>query len=343
MAARTPLRALSSNSVQPSTPQSSKKEPSCDATRPIETIAIPNSTKRLELLAALGEGGFGTVYRGRDPVHGPVAVKECCDGGEETDREIDAHRALEAHHDASGGSGDGLFVRLFYHVTTATREMLVMELIQGIELEDVVANRRPLSRLPEDEARRIARQLLTAVAFLHEAGIAHLDIKPRNVLVDAAGRSRLIDYGSSARFTAGDGGEVSDQGDSLPLRNVAPERHEAEAGEGFNGPAADLFSVGCTIFYTLAGEDPFDMCTAAETDSIDALIDRIEAGDVPFDALEPPLEAGERARELVRGLLEFEPEDRPSATDAMHHAWFAEGESAIDELGALLAAGARVA
>ena len=63
MAARTPLRALSSNSVQPSTPQSSKKEPSCDATRHIETIAIPNSTKRLELLAALGEGGFGTVYR----------------------------------------------------------------------------------------------------------------------------------------------------------------------------------------------------------------------------------------------------------------------------------------
>ena len=127
-AARTPLRTLNSNSRAEEPP--SKKN---DA---IETIAIPNTTRQLKLLAELGEGSFGTVFRGYDADHGIVAVKECCDGAEEeVQREAAAHRALEAHYQASGG-GEGLFARLFYHVTMESRSLLVMELIPGVELEE---------------------------------------------------------------------------------------------------------------------------------------------------------------------------------------------------------------
>ena len=190
-----------------------------------ETIEPPSNEQQLELLGVLGEGGFGTVYRARDPFYGEVAVKACDQAAavapaavtaaqklllEDVDREAAAHRALQAHATTLAAS-DGLYVRLHYSTMEPSRALLVMELVPGVMLEEYL-EQQPDERLAESESRAIAAHLLQAVAFFHEAGVAHLDIKPKNILIEATGKPRLIDYGSSVCFSPEGSGDVTEQG-----------------------------------------------------------------------------------------------------------------------------------
>ena len=120
----------------------------------------------------------------------------------------------------------------------------------------------------------------------------------------------------------------------------APERHEAEAEEEFNGPAADMFSVGCTLFRMLAGDDPFNWNDPFA--DCDELMDAIEEGRVPFDECQPPLEVTRLVKELIGTLLAMDPAVRPTAKMAARHDWFTSNDEATIELASRLLAEARV-
>lgn len=215
----------------------------------------------------LGEGGFGRVWLGQqilDPAVGSFRCRQVAvkiqrmgeigsvsdnenDGFmtvEDVEREVSAHRRLFC---------DSVNVRcpqlleLFGHAIEVERAILVFELFDGIELQDHVTtepNGFEMGFLREEEARGYAQQILSAVSYAHSRGVAHLDIKPSNVLVNAStgmlveltmcmmsdhvsrrlsciGHVKLIDWGSSSTFQADKW--VQDFGGTQNY--MSPERH----------------------------------------------------------------------------------------------------------------------
>ena len=315
----------------------------------------------VELLERIGEGGFGTVYSARSSRHSLCACKMVGHGGDlgelaDIAREVACHKRL-------GGSPS--VVQLLDHYTESVRSIIFLELCSGIELEEHILD-QPHSRLSEDAARPIAALLLEAVAHCHDAGVCHQDVTPRNLLVEPErGRVKLIDFGGANFFgpnaaapkrAAGDSeadvreamnGYVRERGGADNYR--APERHmgdedEDDEVEFFNGPAADSWSIGCTLFYMLTGRDAFDWEEEGEEHS-DELFDDIEAGKIPFDlrvGAAPAQELSHSVRSLISALLTYEPLERPGPRQAAAHEWFTAGAAeepvAMEENFALMAA-----
>jgi serine/threonine protein kinase len=122
---------------------------------------------------------------------------------------------------------------------------LAMEHVDGATLADLV-EKAPLSA---GQAARVGAQVADALAYAHERfGIVHRDVSPRNVMVDVAGHTRLLDFGIAARA------ELEDD-DALygTPGFLSPEQARGERLT----PASDLFSLGCVLHFAVTGKSPF--------------------------------------------------------------------------------------
>ncbi len=127
---------------------------------------------------------------------------------------------------------------------------IVMELVDGPSLAARLASDGPL---PIDEAVRIARQVLAALAAAHTAGIVHRDVKPANVLLGADGVAKLADFGIAKRFDELDD-SITRTGTVIGTpRYLAPEQ---ALGSPVT-PASDVYSMGLLLFEMLGGRTPF--------------------------------------------------------------------------------------
>jgi len=201
---------------------------------------------------------------------------------------------------------------------------IVTELCRGGELFDHITERALWSRgqrrrgqeVPacfcEEDAVRVLRSLLEAVAYLHDRDIVHRDIKPENILfVDEAGDAgaiKLIDFGLAARHRPG----------GRPLSSVVGTAYylAPEVLAGSYDRACDLWSVGVVAYTLLAGRPPFHGPTN------DAIFDGIRAGryrmeGAPWRGVSAP------ARDFVRRLLATKPGRRMTAAAALEHPWLA--------------------
>ncbi|DBB10202.1 hypothetical protein WJX82_003503 [Trebouxia sp. C0006] len=156
--------------------------------------------------------------------------------------------------------------------------VMVLELIDGICLLDYFDRSAIDKRLHLTEARMVATAapLLETLCKLHgSAGIAHMDVKPENILLapaedNAWNRLHLVDFGLSAQSDIG-AKDVVPAGSSLPY--AAPEVLHAlklatqvpDIIEKVNGAAADMWSSGCTLYYMLTDDLPFDMWDIIDT------------------------------------------------------------------------------
>ncbi|MGE0708300.1 MAG: protein kinase [Planctomycetota bacterium] len=124
---------------------------------------------------------------------------------------------------------------------------MALELIDGSSLRETIA-RGPVG---VDEARRIARELIAAVAAAHAAGVVHRDLKPENVLLDRAGAVHVLDFGLARVFW----GTRRDDGAAFlgTPRYASP---EAAAGEDVSAPA-DQYAIGLILYELLCGRGPF--------------------------------------------------------------------------------------
>src|SRR4026208_1685280 len=137
-----------------------------------------------EIVALIGKGGMGEVYRARDPRLGrDVAIKVSSERfTERFEREARAvaslnHPNICTLHDVGP-------------------DYLVMELVEGETLADVLAQRPRLSPgLPIDEPLRIVREIALALAAAHDAGIMHRDLKPGNIKIRTDGTVKVLDFG----------------------------------------------------------------------------------------------------------------------------------------------------
>lgn len=128
---------------------------------------------------------------------------------------------------------------------------IAMEYISGSSLKYRMDRE---GRLPEDKVLRHVRQIGEALQFVHEKNILHLDIKPSNILIDATGKARLIDFGVSKRY------DIEQQETSTTMLTLSKgfasiEQYDNEGTLSFS-PCPDIYSLGATMYNLLTGKIP---------------------------------------------------------------------------------------
>jgi hypothetical protein len=244
--------------------------------------------QRYQLEERLGAGGMGVVWRATDVELGrTVALKKSQSQDEGQIRREAKMGAGVAHPHV---------VTVYDSILDGGERWLVTEYLAARNLAEILREDGPL---PAPAVRRIGGQLADAVAAMHAKGMVHRDIKPSNVLVAADGTAKLTDLGI-ARWA-----EVT-QTSSAQLAGttgyVAPE--VADGADG--GTAADVFSLGATLFAAVEGSSPWG---DGERGPMAQL--RRAAN---FQ-LEPTRKADELTP-VLRALMSRRPGDRPSAAVA---------------------------
>ena len=153
---------------------------------------------RFRIVAPLGRGGMGEVYRADDLKLGQtVALKFLPEGlmhdparlaqfhNEVRVARTISHRNICRTYDI--GDADG-------------QPFLTMEYVDGEDLSSLL---RRIGRFPQEKAIEVARQICAGVAAAHERGVLHRDLKPANVMIDGEGHVRLTDFGLAMAMTAG--------------------------------------------------------------------------------------------------------------------------------------------
>jgi eukaryotic-like serine/threonine-protein kinase len=255
-----------------------------------------------EILAPLGAGGMGEVFRARDTRLGrQVAVKILPDAVSQ-----DASRVtrFETEARALAALSHPNILAIHDFGVSDGRVFTVTELLEG----ETLRARMGGEPVPWRKAAEIAASIADALASAHAAGIVHRDLKPENVFLTSDGRTKVLDFGlariaepvseSAVTLTSPSPGPVSAAGEIVgTLSYMAPEQLRGLKVDG----RTDIFALGCVLFEMLSGERPFAGATPADT--IAAIL---HAEPPPLDGalLPPALET------IVSRCLEKRPEDR---------------------------------
>jgi serine/threonine protein kinase len=207
-----------------------------------ETIA-----GRYDLEELVGTGGMSTVWRARD-------------------RLLDRNVALKILHARYGD--DDEYVERFRREARAVarlahpnivtvidrgedrdRQFIVFEYVDGETLKAILERRGPL---PVDEVVDLGLEIARGLAYAHERGVVHRDVKPQNVLLNGDGRAKVTDFGIARTLDVERG--VTQTGTVLGTSNyIAPEQASGDRA----GAESDVYSLGCMLFELLVGDVPF--------------------------------------------------------------------------------------
>jgi uncharacterized protein (TIGR03067 family) len=263
---------------------------------PTPETNIPKAIGRFEILALLGEGAFGKVYKARDPqLDRDVAIKipklEAFAG------KFDLERFLREAKSAAAVRHPNICP---VHEVSAEGDQpyIVMAFIPGKSLAEHLKDRT--KPLPPKQAALIVRKLALALQAAHEKGIVHRDLKPANILFDPQRKDVVItDFGLAVRTT----GDVRQTQSGMLMGTPAYMSPEQARGEVKQvGPASDIFALGVILYELLTGSRPFQ-------GSIGEVIGQIQHVDPPsIRALNPDLD--ERLETICRQALAKQPRDR---------------------------------
>ncbi|HKB72530.1 MAG TPA: protein kinase [Thermoanaerobaculia bacterium] len=276
-----------------------------------------------EILAPLGAGGMGEVYRARDTkLHRDVAIKVL---PESLSKETDALGRFEreAHAVAALNHPNILSIHDFGESNGVV--YAVTELLEGESLRE----RLDAGPIPTRKAVDYAVQILRGLAAAHEKGVVHRDLKPENLFVTADGRVKILDFGLAKVVSA------ESVATSAPTTPAGTEPGTVMGTVGYMSPEqvrgrpadhrSDIFSFGVVLYEMLSGKRAFQRESAAET--------------MAAIAREEPPELAESGRKIspaldriVRHCLEKSPAER--AQSAHDLAFELESMSALSESGA---------
>ncbi|MEU0942889.1 serine/threonine-protein kinase [Streptomyces canus] len=249
---------------------------------------------RYRLLAKLGHGGMGTVWRAKDEtVDREVAVKEPRVPDHLPERERgNAFERMRREARAAARLDHPSVVNVHDVAVVDGRPWIVMELVQGRSLGDALQE----GTLGVREAARIGLDVLGALEAAHAAGILHRDVKPDNVLLGRHDRVVLTDFGIAQIE-----GETSltDTGGFVGSPEfIAPERVLGQRP----GPASDLWSLGVVLYAATEGVSPFRRSNTPAT--LQSVLNATPAA---------PAAAHGPLADAINGLLQKDPARRPNS------------------------------
>jgi serine/threonine-protein kinase len=267
------------------------------STRRDDPRFLPGSVldRRYRIVAPLGRGGMGEVYRADDIKLGQaVALKFLPRALEQDDARLallldEVKLARQVSHPNvcrvwDAGETDGL-------------RFVAMEYVDG---EDLGSLLRRIGRLPEERGVQIAREICAGLAAIHDQGVLHRDLKPSNVMLDGRGRVRIADFGlATLAHTA-----TGDSSRSGTPAYMAPEQLE---GRGVT-ERSDIYSLGLLLYEVFTGHHAF---ASARTPSLRGPESRPETPSSHVRSLDPVVE-----RAILR-CLEPDPTLRPASALAV--------------------------
>ena len=246
-----------------------------------------------QVLALIGTGGMGEVYRARDARIGrDVALKVLpCSAGS------DLMRRFEQEARAAGMLNHPNVLTVYDVGSHDGTPFIVSELLEGTSLREHLSSRLALRKAVE-----YARQIARGLAAAHDKGIVHRDLKPENIFILEDGRVKLLDFGLVKLIrpeTTPDSETqqlVTDAGTVLGTAGyMSPEQVRGENADH----RSDIFSLGVVLFEMLSGQQPFRRETAVETMNAILHDDAMLSGEVPV-----------AIARITHRMLEKQPADR---------------------------------
>jgi len=279
-----------------------------------------------EMIARIGAGGMGEVWRARDERLGrDVAIKIL---PAELTKDAERLHRFELEARTAGSLNHPNLVTIFDSGTADGMPYIVMELLEGETLRDRISD---VGRLQLRKMVDYSIQVATGLAAAHEKGIVHRDLKPENLFVCKDGRVKILDFGLAKLTAAGDGSdpEASTQrmatAPGVVMGTVAYMSPEQVRGQKVDH-RTDIFSFGAILFEMISGRRPFQGNTAADLMSAILHDDPADVSTISGDV--PPALSG-----IVLHCLEKSPDERfQSVRDLAFHLQTVTGSSKVAPL-----------
>jgi hypothetical protein len=231
--------------------QSESSAAGVTAQLPVHDDGLPKTFGQYQLLERIGQGGMGTVYKAHHThLKRTVAVKLLRTG---RTRDPQAVARFQAEMEAVGRLDHPNLVRAHDAGEVEGLHFLVMEYLDGIDLARLVRSSGPL---PVADACEAVRQAAIGLHYAHQHGLVHRDVKPSNLIRTVGGIIKVLDLGL-ARLSSDQLGldQLTDTGEVLGTGDfIAPEQAQ-DAGRA--DARSDMYSLGCTLYFLLAGRAPF--------------------------------------------------------------------------------------
>jgi serine/threonine-protein kinase len=248
----------------------------------------------------LGIGGFGEIYRAEHAMlKRPCAIKLIRPG---VDADAEAVGRFEREVQATARLSHWNTLEIYdYGRTDEGVFYYVMELLDGLNLDDLVRRHGPL---PPGRAVYLLRQVCAALAEAHAVGLVHRDIKPANIFAARRGGvddvAKLLDFGLVKSSRVGADAQLTQQGTISGTPAYMPP--EQAAGDPVD-PRSDLYALGGVACFLLTGQPPF-----TGTNSMEVIIAHVRDPVVPLSLRKPGVP--DDLEKIVMRCLEKEPEDR---------------------------------
>ena len=260
---------------------------------PSENKSIPNVESLLKIIKGIQTGGSGSVYLAEYlPTKSKVAVKLV-----PFRSELAHTRFLFESAVATGLSECEHIIKTKNYSITKHSGYLIMDYLKGDLLDSLEYFDT------EIKVKKIMKQICLAIQYCHKRKIAHLDIKPENILLTDNYDAKLCDFGHAYPF---------DEKMLYPVGTLLYNAPETVNNLSYSKGPADIWSIGVLLYVLLTGNFPF----RGETEP--QVLANAQKGNLCFDFKL----CSTKAEDLVKKMLEVDPKMRPNINEVLQHPWF---------------------